>query len=119
MRIYFEFLDSTELGNVKFTDGTKELEVNQYDTGKYYYVDVTGIEPNNLINPISITANLKETGNSYTVTVNPMHYVREMLEKDTAETEESLTDLSKLLCALYSYYNETVEHLNPTESSNN
>ena len=118
MRIYFELLDGTTIENVTFTGVSNPTEYRA--NGKtYYYVDVVGIKPNSLNENIDITAQLSSGTDSYTVTINPMYYVKEMLNKNTTETEESLTDLSKLLCALYSYHSETVEYLKATESSNN
>ena len=118
MRIYFELLDGTDIDKVTFTGVSNPTEYSA--NGKtYYYVDVVGIKPNSLNENIDITAQLSSGTDSYVVTINPMYYVKEMLNKNTTETEERLTDLSKLLCALYSYHNETVEYLKPTESSNN
>ncbi len=108
MRIYFELLGDTEIGNVTFTG-----ETGSVNDGEYYYADAIGIKPNSLNKNISIVATLSET-DSYTVTINPMYYVREMLEKETTEEK-----LSNLLCALYSYHTETVDYLGSINNSSN
>ena len=49
---------------------------------------------------VSIQATL-DSNNYYTVTVSPMYYIKTMLIREGTEVN---SDLSNLLCALYSYY---------------
>lgn len=100
MRIYFELVGKTEIDTVSFAWKGDVLTPTMVEwNGKtYYYVDAADIKPGNLGEAITITAAISQDS-SYTTTLSPLYYVKEMLA-DTTQDAELIT----LLRAFYEYY---------------
>lgn len=99
MRIYFELVGGTTIDTVSFAWEGSELTPTMVEwNGKnYYYVDAADIKPRNLDAEITITATGAE--GTYTTTLSPMYYVKEMLADTTQDA-----GLITLLRAFYEYY---------------
>jgi len=104
LRVYFEPAEGVDLANVGFTSGGAALTKGSYkENGKtYYYADVTGIKPKALSASVTVTATANNQ--DYVVTLSPMFYVKDMLNR----TEDD--KLVNLLRALYAYYEQAVSY---------
>ena len=93
LRYYFN-ADSVE--NIEFAVNSASVEAKQADNGRYY-VEVSGINPQDYANSFVLTATKGEE--VLTVSYSPMNYIVRMSAKDSTSDA-----LKSLLTAMYGYY---------------
>ena len=94
VRYYFVLSDGANIADYTFTAGNEVLTAKAKDG--LYFVDVAGINPQDLDQPIQVTVTCGES--ALTVGYSAMHYIVRMFGSDTG------SELKALLQAMYTYH---------------
>jgi len=94
VRYYFILSDGANIANYTFTAGEEVLTAKAKDG--MYFVDVAGINPQDLDKPIEVTVTCG--GSVLTVGYSAMHYIVRKFSSDTG------SELKALLQAMYTYH---------------
>ena len=94
VRYYFVLSDGANIGDYTFTAGNEVLTAKAKDG--LYFVDVAGINPQDLDQPTQVTVTCGES--ALTVGYSAMHYIVRMFGSDTG------SELQALLQAMYTYH---------------
>ena len=94
VRYYFTLSDGANIADYTFTAGNEVLTAKAKDG--MYFVDVAGINPQDLDKPIEVTVTCGES--VLTVGYSPMHYIVRKFNGNAS------SELKALLQAMYTYY---------------